>query len=636
MLKVNSISISNYVDSFLSNMTISEIDDTQLEDLKKYLINFLEDLYQKNPQDIISLIEQTESINPFMFKIVLSYGILEEDVLDIVKYMLVKINEFFYKKGSFEVLKYIQTIFNYYNLSSEIKKVIYSKDDDSWYLEDVYTGERVKSERKEFLTSGHLVTKKKYSEYTFSHDYHTIVVHISINLSAKVNDDMQNPVALLQAYSISKHKNDTITMSAANETYDLELQDFLFFLQYLTLRYIKIKNKDYEINNSDETLFDLSLLDDDDLDSARELLSTFLSGGYQSRSGLAYFLRASNFILSKYKFQSDPNLKLANIKEDAHQRNYDLANAIDNMTTVEEIEDSINTTLVYAEFYIDSLPKGDIVADADRDTIYYLIMFVVFIITSDYEKRLRNMLHKIKRYFLPVYTQFVFDVTKTFKIYNNFFRVFTEDKSNILLALRHSDLLDLSDEQKIILDVMNKYNLNISDKDFIYIRTNVFDNEKLSDKIKSILASKSQGIIETRDQKALKITPIKKDINDLLDRMSADIRSKFTEKELKILDKVKNILASKSQGIIETRDQKAMKITSMKKDSSQMVDHMSSKIYTRMLEKSINRDDSYSTQIFSRTNSTTKSDDKHNETVESSQSDHNDTLDSVTTTVTKN
>ena len=85
MLEINNKTLEKFVDSFLNNMLFGDLPTDQLEDLKTFLVNYLKKLYQDKPNDIIKLIEQAETIYPFMIKLALGFGILEEDIADLTK-----------------------------------------------------------------------------------------------------------------------------------------------------------------------------------------------------------------------------------------------------------------------------------------------------------------------------------------------------------------------------------------------------------------------------------------------------------------------------------------------------------------------------------------------------------------------
>ena len=431
MLNVSKDTIKEFIDSFIDKAVFSDLSLIQLADLKNYLVKYLEGLYDDNTKNIINVIDQLNNVNPFIIKLALEYGIMEEDAVDIVEILFMKINEYFYKKGSFDNIKSINKVLKYYGIDCFIKKVLYRKEDDKYLLEDVYTGEVIYDKKiKEILVPGHMVTREEYKTYTFESNYQTIVIYIKMNMFSTIGFGMQNPAALLQAYSITKHRQDSISIPINKNMYTLTFEDSLYMLQYYYFRYIKFKDPNFKLNETPTTMWNLFISKETELSSAEILLSEYLSGGYDNREGAAYFVRTSRFILNKHKINTKA-VTLEDISKKAHTINDKMAKAIESITTEQLFIQNTIDLIHPLEVYVKSLPTSTLLEQAVQSTVNYLLLYVVFLIRADFSKEARRLILKYKKYFLPIYTQFYFDEDNSFIIKNKHQRIFTETQRKV-------------------------------------------------------------------------------------------------------------------------------------------------------------------------------------------------------------
>ena len=524
MLEVTRSSIVDFVDTFISSAVFSDLDINQQNNLKIFLIEYLIDLYESNAKDMIKIINQLNEINPFMIKLALGYGILEEDAVDIIKILFMKINEFFYKKGSFEDLQNVKRILDYFGITSEIKKVLYNKSSDKFLLEDIYTGEITDAPFDEFQTSGHLITRADYSAYTFEDNYQTIVIYIKMNMYSTVGYGMQNPVALLHAYTISKHRTDVIYYAIGDLAHQQSLEDYLFFMQYYYYRYIKIKNSDFQLNESPESMWNLFITNDSDLEVAESLLNDYLSGEYDNRNGASYFERVSAQLLNKYKI-STKTVTLDDLSQKAHQLDDELATAIENLSTVNDFINNINNAIIFIENYINQLPTTSILESAVQSTMRYLLMYTIFQMITDFSSRVKGLILKFKKYFLPIYTQFFFDENSAIMIKNIHQRIFIEDSVKQFLRSAPSDVLDPGDQQSVFLGPVKRDRWEIVDTQFSVLRTLWKNRLNTYDKSASMIQMRPRDKQIAQDKQSTTAIQSQSDSTDILDSVDITISS---------------------------------------------------------------------------------------------------------------
>ena len=518
MLNVERSRIVDFVDMFLKNTMFSDLVANQQEDLKEFLTDYLAKLYEENTKDIISIMDQMEQINPFMIKLALGYGLLEEDATELVRILFMKINEYFYKQGSKELIKQIKRIFDYYGLRSKINKVIYNKNDDKYYLEDVETGERRPADEDELITPGHLVHRADYSTYTFTNEYDTVIIYIELNLQAQVDKKMQHPVALLHAYAITLHRTKLVSFYIKGNIYDLPLIEYLDFLRYYYIRYIKIKYPDFQLDEDPLTMWNLIITDDNNMEASKELLSDFLSGAYLSRDGLAYYLRISAHILNNYKFNTQPK-SIEDIREHLNNINEQLLQDIESLSHPTEFSHNIGIMLIYYEEFLNTLEHDTVLDKYVKNTLRYLFMFVMLAIVSDFIEQVKHIVNKFKRYYLPIYTQFIYDESKTFTIRNEFFRIFEEDKNSLILKSHFTSLLESRDQQTVSALLKQKdYLIEVLDAATIILRSAFLDERLIADdKFNIGLSTRTNGLLDMRDKQTYNTFVVRNDNTDIID-----------------------------------------------------------------------------------------------------------------------
>ena len=522
MLEANSGSIKKFIESFLGSMLFGDLPAEQREGLKEFLINFLNKLYNENIKDIIKIIDQLNSISPFMVKLALGYGILEEDVIDIIKILFIKINEYFYKKGSLENIQGVNRILEYYGIESEIKKVLYNKSKDTFLLEDIYSGEVTETDIKEFAIPGHYISHDDYSTYTFEDNYQTIVIYIKMNIFVAVSKDMHTPVALLHAYTISKHRNDLLYYSINNAARQQNLESFLFFMQYYYFKYIKFKYSDFELDEKQMRVWNLVISDPDDMNLIKEILENYLAGEYDNRNGQAYFERVSAQILNKYSFDSK-SLTLDDLSKKAHDLDDQLATMIDNVSTEEEFIHNINNTIIYIDNYINKFPTISQLDQMVQSTMRYLLMYIIFLMIADFGARIKKLILKFKKYFLPIYMHFYFEENRALIIKNLHHRIFIEE--NILQYIRSapSGVIDPRDQQTAIIGpVRRDKNIAIdSFKQFIRTQNQVQNTPK--DKIFTKSRLQLNSMLDSDDKQNVIVTTDQNDRTDISDSVTVTV-----------------------------------------------------------------------------------------------------------------
>ncbi len=524
MLEVSKSSIKEFVDSFIDNAVFRDLDINQQTGLKEFLNNYLISLYETNAKDMIKIINQLNEISPFMIKLALGYGILEEDVVDIVKILFMKINEFFYKKGSFEDLQNVKRILNYYGIDSEIKKVLYNKSSDKFLLEDIYTGEVTDAPFDEVQVPGHLVSREEYSTYTFEDNYQTIVIYIKMNMFSSIGYGMQNPVALLHAYTISKHRSDVLYYAIDNAAHQQSLEEFLFFMQYYYYKYIKLKNPDFQLTEDPASMWNMFITDESDLEVAQTLLTDYLSNEYDNRSGAAYFERVAAQLLNKYKI-STKAVTLDDLSQKAHQLDDVLATAIDNITSEDEFIHNINNTIVFIENYVNQLPTTSILDQAVQSTMRYLLMYIIFLMITDFSSHIKGLILKFKKYFLPIYTQFFFDENNAFIIKNLHHRIFVEDSVKQFLRTAPSGVIDPRDKQTTILGPVRRDKLEILDTPSTRIRSYWKNKIFIYDKPGTRIRSRFNSVLDPDDKQRTTVLQNQSDSTDILDSVDITISS---------------------------------------------------------------------------------------------------------------
>ncbi len=521
MLEVTSSKIENFVENFLNAAMFNELPGEQQDSLKEFLTEYLIRLYKDNTDNIISLLEQLETINPFMIKMALGYGLLEEDVVELIRILFMKINEYFYKQGSFELIKNLRRIFEYYGLASNIYRVIYNKTDNKYILENVETGEIKDSVEDEFITPGHIVHKADYFANVFENNYDTIVIYISLEMYAYVDKKMQQPIALLHAYSISIHRNNTVQFFVNGTAYDLNLEQFLDVLRFYYLHYLKVKYPSFELNESGLEMWSLFITDPDDIQNAEHLLTELLSFNYDSRDGLAYFIRTSSFILNKYRIQTQPRT-YDEIHTHVYAIDNELVSAIDSLTEDSEFVYNLNITMLYYDQYLNTLPNSTILDQYVRNTLRYLFMFVALNMVTSFNRQVKNMIYKFKKYFLPIYTQFFFDEAKKFKIRNDFFRLYTDDKLSTFTQLHKSSLIDPRDNQimtferyqkDLIFDILDTAHIIVNSKEQDSLNSNYEDYQKM------YLVANYSDIYDIDDSQIIHTRIYQDDNTDILDNV---------------------------------------------------------------------------------------------------------------------
>jgi len=523
MLNIETSALSAFVKNFINTSLYSDMTDKEREELESYLIEVLKQLYQENPKNVINVINQSKTISPFIFVLAMGYGILEEDVVTISKILFMKINEFFYKKGSLDTIKNILNILNYFGIQGSVEKVIYNKASDSYVLEDIFSGERRAADNDEYITPGHLVTRETYALNTFANNYDTIIINIDLSMSPQVNKKMQQPVAILHAYAISKYRHKSISMMVNENMYDMNLEEYLFFLEYYYLKYIKIKYPDFDIDNGGMEAWNLFLTDNNDMLVAEKLVNLLISGEYASRDGVAYFERVSAMILNKYKIKTS-KVDLSSIETRAHKVNSRLATDIDNLITPEEYVNNITMNISYMENFLASIPASSDLDHIVVNTLHYLFMFVTLAIISDYRARIADAILTYKRYFMPIYTQFYFNNDKSFIFRNEYLRLYTDEKLvNYLSTSARQNILYIRDEQRVIPTPIKRDEMLFEDSLHSLIDSRWLDSYEIEDKNLIQLMHHATGLIYEQDETKNRTEIEKRDYNSILDSVTITV-----------------------------------------------------------------------------------------------------------------
>ena len=129
--------ITEYIDQILNAPVYSKISIEEKEDLRNLLVKYLTDLYVNKTETLVNALEQLVNFNAVMHILALGYGIEEEDIDYIAKIIFMKINEYFYKKGSLEVLRQLREVLNVYLIDVKMYELVYFKDCNCYRLRDV-------------------------------------------------------------------------------------------------------------------------------------------------------------------------------------------------------------------------------------------------------------------------------------------------------------------------------------------------------------------------------------------------------------------------------------------------------------------------------------------------------------------
>jgi len=523
MLNIETSALSSFVKNFISTSIYSDMSDKEREELESYLIEVLKQLYQENPKNVINVINQSKTISPFIYVLAMGYGILEEDVVTISKILFMKINEFFYKKGSLDTIKSITNILNYFGIQGSVEKVIYNKASDSYVLEDIFSGERRAADSSEYITPGHLVTRETYAANTFADNYDTIVINIDLNMAPQVNKKMQQPVAILHAYAISKYRHNNISMLVNDNIYDISLEEYLFFLEYFYLKYIKIKYPNFNIDNGGMEAWNLFLTDSNDMLAAEQLINFLISGEYASRNGVAYFERISAMILNKYKTKTS-KVDLSDIETRAHKVNSRLATDIDNLSTPEDYISNMTVNISYMENFLSSIPSSSDLDHVVVNTLRYLFMFIALSIISDYKSHIADAILTYKRYFMPIYTQFYFNDNKSLIFRNEYLRLYTDEKLvNYLSTSARQNILYIRDMQHVVPTPIKRDKLLFEDSMHSVIDSRWLDPRLVKDKKLLQVMHHATGMIYEQDETKNRTEIEKRDFNSVLDSVTVTV-----------------------------------------------------------------------------------------------------------------
>jgi len=155
-------------------------------------------------------------------------------------------------------------------------------------------------------------------------------------------------------------------------------------------------------------------------------------------------------------------------------------------------------------------------------------------IVSDFIEQVKHIVNKFKRYYLPIYTQFIYDESKTFTIRNEFFRIFEEDKNSLILKSHFTSLLESRDQQTVSALLKQKdYLIEVLDAATIILRSAFLDERLIADdKFNIGLSTRTNGLLDMRDKQTYNTFVVRNDNTDIIDSVIITISWKEKQNDI--------------------------------------------------------------------------------------------------------
>jgi hypothetical protein len=179
------------------------------------------------------------------------------------------------------------------------------------------------------------------------------------------------------------------------------------------------------------------MLDENLIDTAEEILSEYLSYNEENINGTEYtreqfdhFVRTSAWILNQKQIITQ-DISLADIENTLSAINADLLEAIKNLSTVDDFVFNIKINKFYFIQYLRNLPNSTIIEKYSINTLKWIVNFVVFNITKFDINEVITIINSYKRYYLPIYTSFYYEILDAYVIKNKLMKLYYDDRIKI-------------------------------------------------------------------------------------------------------------------------------------------------------------------------------------------------------------
>jgi hypothetical protein len=418
-----------------------------------------------------------------------------------------------------------------YLIKADIYSTHYDKLTNAYRLKDIFTGEWAAEEKmQELLTSGHLLTLDDYQDKIKSNDYKTIMVYIKIDFSPMVTKKMSHPTSLLQGYALTLHKDDVIPFTVNYNVYNLPLDDYMAFLRYYYLRFLKMTYTNFDVHSKIGLKeWNLININQEYMDAAADTLTEFLQfceepthGQNYSRTQFDIYVRTSAWILNQSQLITQ-GVDLYDVETQVRAINEDLYNDINTLKYYEDFAENLRTIRGLYMNYIDRLSTGTILERYVKYTLTWIMNFVSTNILKKDVEFYRNIASRYKRYFLPIYTQFYFEMIYIYIIRGNMMRLYYDDEAHIKLDLGHSSLLEMRDGQTMRISTPRKDEMEFIDTAHTTLNPVIDDNIFNEDFAKTYITPSFVSLGRVNDNPNSNIEATQNDMTDIIDSVTVTV-----------------------------------------------------------------------------------------------------------------